>query len=583
MTYTLRHQKGRVVTPLAHVRGATPAITSVYRFNGVKYTVAADLVTLQSGQLYTAPMIIPAGTSFDGIGVKCFADAIGVPARVGLYHNDETHGGPGRLLAELGRFTTHLVGFNSLAITPVTVWETALYWLVLLAEGAVIYNAFRGCGLFTGSSGGAAGANFAAWGYWATGVGVTLPDPISPASLTSVALGPHVVVHCNTAPSMTMPIKRARRPLRHQPMEGEDQMQHIRITAASPPASAVDVPQDRMFLYPMVLHEPADVLSLNLAPTVVGTNPAYVVIYESRPDNMPGQLLFSASIDVTVTNPAAAPTTLILGPGLYWVGVHHKGTNTPTLTGYSALGDALFALSGSNYPSAAFYVDDPAATPSDPFDLSLARTDSAIAPLVVMPHKATGRTRPNALSLRRFVPAWPHVYAPDFWVGPSAADWTLSGDKMVFSLDSWAMLWVVDRPTSYDQISIEFVLGGSATIDVRFGIYEDKSYRPGRLMRYLTGVVPCATVSRQDFAIDLPDLDLMPGIYWIAITNEDVDAGDSFFLGTLPTQSMDVRGGTQNTPYWGFITSAPLPDPWPLWTDPARDIPALRKRVKHHA
>lgn len=581
MSYTTRHQAGRVVTPLAHVRAGLPSVVNPGRFNGVRYTVAALTWPAFSGQLAAAPMIIPAGTSFDEIGVNCFADAIGVAARMGLYHNDETHGGPGRLLAELGRFPTHLAGFNSLAIDPVTVWETALYWLVLLAEGSVTYNAFRGGGLFTGGPGLAAG-NQVGWGYWAAGIGVNLPDPISPSTMLHSATGPHMVLRCHEVPSMTMPIKRARRSLRHQPMEGEDQMMHIRISTQASPLVQVAVPQDRMFLYPMVLHEPTDVLSLTVAPTIVGTNPHYVVIYESRPDNMPGQLLFSASLDVTVLNPPAATTTLTLGPGFYWVGVHHKGAGAPTLAGYRALGDALFALSGGNYPSAAFYVDDPAATPSDPFNLALARTDSAIAPLVVMPHTATGRTRPNALSLRRFVPAWPHVYAPDFWVGPSAAPWTVGTDKVTFTANSWAMLWVVDRPTTYDQISIEFAAGGLTNTDVNFGIYEDKGYRPGRLLRYLTGVIPITTAGRIDFAIDPPDLRLMPGYYWIAIANMDI-VGDDAYLGTLPAQSMDIRGGTQNVPYWHFQTSRPLPDPWPLWTDPMRDGPALWMRVKHHA
>ena len=577
MTYTLR-PRHRIVTPLAHTQSLNISITNPTRYNGVKYAVGNNTVGVVSGVLFAAPMIIPAGASFDEIGVKANAEA-SVAARLGLYHNDEVHGGPGQLLAELGRFTTHASGFNSMAIDVVTVHETALYWLVLLAEGSVTYNSFMGGGLFTGSAGAGGVNNFMGWGYRATGQGTSLPDPVLHTDLTSWVEGPHMVVRCNNVPSMTMPVKRARRPLRHQPKEGEDQVQHIRIAAQSAPTVEVACPQDRMFLFPLTLHEPLELVSLNISIDVgnEGTGDAYVCIYESRPDNKPGRLLFADAITVDTTSTVAVLTNMTLGPGFYWVGVHQKGATGPTLSGYRALGDNLFSLNGGNYPSAAFYVDDSNATPSDPFDLSLARTDAAIAPLVTVTHKATGLTLLN--NPRRFVPAWPHVYVPDFWVGPCASDWALGQDKVLFTQNSWAQLWVVDRPTTYDQVSVEFPLGGTATVNVRWGLYEDKGYRPGKLMRYLTASTGITTLSRVDTAI-VGDLTLMPGIYWLAISCDDI--GDNVFQGMLPAQSMDVRGGTQ-TPYIHFKDSFPLPTTWLATSDAAPAGPGLWMRVKNHA
>jgi hypothetical protein len=649
LTYTLR-PKHRVVTPLAHTQSLNTNITNPARFNGARYTVATNAIRELSGVLHAAPMIIPAGVSFDEVGIDVtVAEDADAACRIGLYHNDEVHSGPGNLLAELARFTNPPDGFNSTAI-DVAVHETALYWVVVLWEGLITVSFLAGGSLFTGPGGAAipqGGVNYAGWGYRATGQGTTLPDPILHTDLVGTNLGPNVVLRCNTVPSMTMPVKRARRPLRHQPKEGEDQMQHMQLDAQTAPASMVVVPQDRMFLYPLTLHEPLELVSLNIAPnvitiasssvdnptvittdqshdmstgdsiiiaghtgstpdingthtitvtgattftipvnvtvggtggTVMATGDAYVFIYESRADNKPGRLMFADAIDVSTGSPAAATTNMILGPGFYWVGVHHTAASTPTLGGYLALGDNLFSLNGGNYPSAGFYVDDTNSTPSDPFDLSLAQTDAAITPLVTVTHKATGLTLLNAP--RRFVPAWPHVYAPDFWVGPSAAPWTPTANKTLFVVNSWALLWIVDRPTTYDQASIEFDFGTSTTTDIRFGIYEDKGYRPGRLMRYLTPSTTITTTDRVDIAIT-GDLTLMPGIYWLGVSNEDA-IGDAFASATGYSQSMGVRGGAEETPRIFFKDSSPLPTTWLATSDAERDGPGIWMRVKNH-
>ena len=60
-------------------------------------------------------------------------------ARFGLYHSDPIHGGPGKLLKELGQVGTPAGGAlaansNHNATTTCRVDETAIYWLAVQAE-----------------------------------------------------------------------------------------------------------------------------------------------------------------------------------------------------------------------------------------------------------------------------------------------------------------------------------------------------------------------------------------------------------------------------------------------------------------
>lgn len=513
--------------------------------------------TSVTGTLSAIPILIPAGVSFDRIGVQGTAAGSGT-FRLGIYANIE-HGDvyyPGRLISEFGTVSEG-DGMQETTIAW-TCHSTDVYWMAgLIEDEAFTARDVESLGFFTASPGGiTALVGFSSMCFRADGVGAgSLPDPF-----TSGAVGD------SHAPKILMRVERGvtqvdlsrAQFMRVRGRQGTDFiMESNALTNAALTENLVD---DRLYAYPFVVSEPSCIDDLRFEVSAFAdTGSGYLGLYAADETGYPRELMYeSGAIDLTG---APATKTFTVGawfaPGLYWTVLRTDSlTGTCTLTAYNP-GYLCFSLAGANYPTGGIYIPYSGATLPNPFDAA-SPTDQL--QILCWPTIGVGDATPRTTipphfthQQNRNVSPW-NLFREGWYVGGVGASFDGAIEKRTITGGTFYYPISLDRLTHFDQLRIHSATGGDTGVK-EVGVYSNSAVgsRPDKFM----GVLAASTQANNAVLTFSIDLWLPPGRWWWAFSHDGTGAGGDYKAHRETCLGM-VGEYTRNL---GWTSSAGFPDP----------------------
>lgn len=107
------------------------------------------------------------------------------------------------------------------------------------------------------------------------------------------------------------------------------------------------------------------------------------------------------------------------------------------------------------------------------------------------------------------------------------------GTQSLLANTIYATPWLVERPITIDQISLNVFTAGAAGTKARLGIYADggSAYPAQRIVD--AGEVAVDTIGKKDAVLTLP-LSLQPGLYWLVVTSNSTPVIGSATVTTSP-------------------------------------------------
>lgn len=337
--------------------------------SGMKETTTTAQAALLSGDLNVCPIMIPGGTSFDRVGVRCGNSNTGT-IRLGLYDSDLYTQRPRNLIRDFGTVTGS-DNANVEATITFTVYETGLYWLAVQNEAAGSLN-FAGY-----QSGGLAKIIASTGSNTAYGIEVasqsagSLVNPFPTTGNTAIVSGPMVYFRVASSQPFRSNLERHRRTQVYWPEVGSDTGWQANLTAG---AQQLTLAASELYTSPIFLQTHVHVSQVAFTSRAAGetvTGNATFGLYNSDDKGYPGNLIFKGtaqSLSSGVDNSDSAD--LWLSPGLYWIALlTDSGVGSGTY-GATRVGDCFcqFSVSapGTGYPDNCLKLTSVSSFP-DPF------------------------------------------------------------------------------------------------------------------------------------------------------------------------------------------------------------------------
>lgn len=518
-------------------------------------TDSSELPNIATGSLYCAPLYLYAGTLFDQAAANFSAGNSDGLLRAGIYETDEDNGGPGQLLQEFGTISEPAAAGGSSVTISWRVPYSGIYWFAVLSEDALIsLRSYNGSGLFL------ARANESqAWGYQKLSVTTgSMPNPF-PAAPTLIDQGPAIMLHVVESPPLPSPPKRVRVVSRPMPHAGEEVQEGVVNIGV---AGNVTVAQDALYLMPIIIQQHFRVATIELS-NVASAAPAgskgRLLLYSARMDNKPDQLMLSAEVAIDSTGGKSVSIAFDICPGLYWIGFYNDGSGNVGVERVSPDGCLVFGTTITGFPHVAIV----ATTGSIPNPFSGSIVGALTAPNVQL-NGGVGLSliddAPDVRHLRRFVPGWANLSAPDWYIGPGAP-WVKGTDKYLLGLNTtFATPLIVPRRATFDRIGVAIAdAPGGSSYTYRFGLYNNHGFRPSESLRKF-GTVTVTTTGDKTVTIDET---LDAGIYWLTINNEG-GSGSAQSARAITGWAIDIanhRSGA-GSPGMGSEGSGAFPNPW---------------------